>query len=153
MEDYKQPKWKIEYLNKQLKEIDNIGQVSDGYHTFDELYDHRIILYLSLLSYMNDDYRGTYHDDGRYDHSSQSYKVWYSDTHFDGSKWDGWLIVGCVNNETQEQISYHINSSYEYLLKARGFDKFDKGVEWDGHTSEDVMDRLTKWLITDKGRK
>ena len=26
------------------------GDISDGYHTFDELYDHRITLYLSLIA-------------------------------------------------------------------------------------------------------
>jgi len=111
---------------------DTIGDVSDGYHTFNELYKHRIILYLSLITYLN---------------MLPTYDVWWSDVHYNDEVWDGWLIVGVVNNETNEQISYHINDSYKYVLENNSIKKLEKGIEWDGHTSDDVLARLEKWIL------
>ena len=95
---------------------------SDGFHTFDELYAHRIKLYTTLCRKL----RNLYH-------------VWYSDLHSDGSKIDGWFILG-INKEQGKQITYHLPMSlwqemgdYEYL---------DKAPEYDGHTSNEVLIRL-----------
>ena len=71
-------------------EIDK-GQISDGYHTFDELYRHRHALFLNLLA----DHRGV---------------SWASKVHSDGTSWDGWFIAGI---ETPKgQISYHLPDEY-----------------------------------------
>ena len=39
------------------------GQTSDGYHTFDELYDHRIALFCTLLKFV-DGWKSKLHEDG-----------------------------------------------------------------------------------------
>ena len=50
------------------------GQTSDGYHTFDELYDHRCLLFCMI---------------------SAGIAGWKSRKHHDGSEWEGWFIAGC----------------------------------------------------------
>jgi len=127
MKDYKQPQCKIEYFNEQLKKRDDIGKVSDGYHTFKELYDHRIILFLSLVD--------MYLDEALVD------AVW-SDTHHDGEKLDGWLIVSVDLGLDFGQVSYHMPEDYRYILEASHIDFVDKAPKWDGHTSEDVLNKL-----------
>lgn len=129
---------------KDFAKINNItvGEISDEYHTFDELYDHRSILYLSLLSKMQAELFSIFNTK----HSGQKYKIVWSDTHHDGEKWDGWLIVSCMKVENGEQISYHISDKYKYLIESQ-FEFVDKAPEWDGHTSEDVLNRLVKWTF------
>jgi hypothetical protein len=122
----------VDGLQELLKDLDSgdevdIGECSDGYHTFNELYEHRNLLYLAFL------HRGW----GNH---------WKSRKHFDGSAMDGWFIVGTEipkMDETQSltQISYHLP---DRLWGLCGFlETHDKApYEWDGHTSEDVLMRL-----------
>lgn len=125
--------YKADIINKMIQTTNvDTNTVSDGYHTFGELYEHRTILYLALISCAKTD---------------NDFLIWYSDTHYDGEQFPGWLIVGIENTETGEQISYHIEDKYEYLLKSLGVIKLEKGKKWDGHTSQDVIDRLLDWFI------
>ena len=48
------------------------GEVSDGYHTFNELYEHRHALFLALMK-------------------AYPQWSWYSGKHHDGSEWQGWM--------------------------------------------------------------
>lgn len=104
------------------------GEISDGYHTFTELYEHRYALFLALIAQLknNDAANGTL-----------VYKVL---DHFEG--WD--LIV--YNNLLAGQISYHLPSRlrpyYEWIKEV------DEGKhEFDGHTSDDVVKRLLEGLV------
>jgi len=107
----------------------NVGEISDGYHTFDELYDHRIMLFLALCNMM----------DERSIENSEDRPAWYSKYHSDGTRIDGWFIVGLFY-EKGNQITYHIPESYEkHLLNLRCL---DRAPEWDEHSSEDVLERL-----------
>lgn len=103
------------------------GEVSDGYHTFDELYDHRCLLFIALCTLI----------------SAWAYK---SRKHHDGSGWDGWFIVGVylpqLDNSTG-QITYHLPDKYWDLAK---FQEKEFADEWDGHTSEDVLNRLKSYI-------
>lgn len=103
----------------------DMGEVSDGYHTFSELYAHRIALFIALCG-MIDDGHGN---------------VWRSKAHSDGSIWLGWFILG-INTKMGEQITYHLPiSDWERTDFAR---TVDKAPEYDGHTSADVLSRLKK---------
>ena len=101
-----------------------VGEVSDGFHTFNELYNHRCILFLALLTLANNS--------------------WYSDKHSDGSVWDGWFIAGVELTEGQ-QITYHLPNKYLKIAEKRLL-YLEKAPEWDGHTSEEVLKRLTEWI-------
>jgi hypothetical protein len=102
------------------------NRVSDGYHTFGELYEHRIELYLALCRYVGAYGTGT---------------VWKSLCHSDGSRMLGWFILG-IFEEVGKQITYHIPD--KYWGEAYSDVILDKALEWDGHTSQDVIQRLRR---------
>ena len=112
-----------------LKEMGTLdtNKISDGYHTFGELYDHRIALFILLCNVL-------YADD------DCPYVVWKSKKHSDGSEWDGWFIAG-INEKKGEQITYHLPVDKWDLLLVHIKQKAPK---WDGHTSDDVLERLLK---------
>lgn len=106
----------------------NTNLISDGYHTFGELYSHRITLFIALCRYKEG--QGW---------NGEATGVWRSKKHSDGSVWDGWFILG-INKLPGEQITYHLpdkewdNCSFAETL--------DQAPEFDGHTSSDVLERL-----------
>ena len=107
-------------------------EVSDGYHTFDELYDHRITLFVALarLSRRQEMKIGEF--------PGQPF-VWRSKLHSDGSAFDGWYILGIGNFEGQ-QITYHLPMDrWEETDFAATLELAPK---FDGHTSADVLERL-----------
>jgi hypothetical protein len=98
----------------------------DSYHTFDELYDHRITLWIALLRVIN---RA---DDG--------IEIIRSKVNGDGTVWDGWFILGMYGDEDGQQITYHLPMSrWDECAFA---ETLDKPPEFDGHTSDDVLARL-----------
>lgn len=102
---------------------------SDGYHTFDELYDHRITLFIALCRQLSN---SSYHD-------NDNCPIWRSKVHSDGSVWDGWFILG-IGKEKGRQITYHLPLDRwqdAYFARIE-----EKAPEWDGHTPQDVLDRL-----------
>lgn len=107
----------INWLIKQLK--GNTDGVSDGYHTFGELYDHRIALFRVVCA-------------------SCDFGVWKSKLHHDGTSFPGWFIAG-IGTHKGEQISYHIPMKYWHFWPAQ---VVKKAPEWDGHTPADVVERL-----------
>lgn len=98
-----------------------IGDLSDGYHTFNSLYYQRMILFAALVRAYKD-------------------RAWKSYRHEDGELCfgGGWFIVGIDTPE----------GSYTYHYENKDFDKFDcvelpQGKHWDGHTEEDVIRLLS----------
>jgi hypothetical protein len=113
--------------NKPLSELINIpmGKVSDGYHTFDELYEHRVVLFMTLCRVLSYGYKNA--------------PVWKSQVHSDGSTWAGWFIMG-INDVAGAQITYHLPmSKWEDCWFAP---TLEKAPDFDGHTSNDVLERL-----------
>lgn len=114
----------IEGVNNVIKNsgIDT-NKVSDGYHTFGELYSHRFELYKALCRA-----------------KSELCHVWMAKIHSDGSQYEGWFILGIHQNKGM-QISYHlpIDQWNECALFAT---IVNQAPEWDGHTSNDVLERL-----------
>lgn len=107
--------------------------VSDGYHSFKDLYDHRIVLFIELCRAIM-----KLHDYGE----MQDRIVWRSQKHSDGSVWDGWFLLG-INTKAGEQITYHLPMSKwndtNFVCKT-----IQKAPEFDGHTHVDVLARLAK---------
>lgn len=95
--------------------------LSDGFHTFDELYEHRIALWITFCRLTDDFY------------------PWRSQLHSDGSKIDGWFILG-IGRSPGEQITYHLPMSR--WGDTEFADTLDRAPEWDGHTPADVLSRL-----------
>ena len=100
--------------------VSDIGDVSDGFHTFNSLYEQRMILFAALVkAYRDKAWKSYRHEDGEYC--------------FGG----GWFIVGIDTPE----------GSYTYHYKNKYWDMFDcadlpRAKHWDGHTEADAETRL-----------
>jgi hypothetical protein len=109
-----------EALNLAIKTMDGInGETSDGYHTFDELYYHRMILFSVICN----------------THKSTSWKSW---KHADGTMYDDYFIVGIQT--PKGPYTYHYHKDY--------WDIFKLGIlpyapPWDGHKPEDITRLLS----------
>lgn len=126
-------------LKLDLGSIEADVSISDGYHTFDELYDHRITLYISLCKAK----QGWVYLPGIRNMTKDGYDkiIWRSKLHSDGTNYKGWFILG-INRKKGEQISYHVP------LNRWGDTEFaetlQKVPKFDGHTSNDVLKRIKK---------
>lgn len=112
----------------------------DGYHTFDELYDHRITLYIALCRSMQD---FEFHGDMRNNGPAFNHKiVWRSKRHSDGDLCfgTGTQFVMGIRTAKGDQITYHI--PIERWDETTFAETLEYAPEWDGHTSDDVLDRL-----------
>ncbi len=124
------------------KVYENIGEFSDGYHTFDELYEARMAYNVALFNEW-----GSQPETGSLlfgQHSMNllcsKHDVHKSTRHHDGELCfgGGWFIV--VANLPSGQISNHYEMKHWGLFKIPETEKAK--YEWDGHTSEDVIKRL-----------
>lgn len=114
-----------EYCNYAINIIEdapaaNVEKMSDGYHTFADLYEQRLILSAAL--------------------AKNNPRAWKSKRHEDGSVpfGGGWFIMGFDTDE----------GCYTYHYELKDWDLFqceelDKGKSWDGHTSKDVRRLLS----------
>lgn len=107
-----------------------ISSVSDGYHTFEELYEFRKMYNAALFNEWS---------------STGKYQVHKSLRHNSGEECfgGGWFIV--VALLPNGQITNHYKIEDWNLFKCRETEK--ALFEYDGHTGKDVLDRL-RHLIT-----
>lgn len=115
-------------------------ECSDGHHTFNELYTHRIHLYLALVK-IYDNYITPL---------NVSVRCWKSRLHDDGSSYEGWFILGMTctkpdpnfgENSIKFDISYHLPNKYWDLAKVI---ELEKAPPYDGYTPDDVLERLLR---------
>ena len=104
-----------------LPEGVDVGEVSDGYHTFNELYDHRCTLFAILMK-------------------TRPGISWYSKVHNDGEVWSGWFITGM--QLPTGSVTYHMPDSMWDSVSSTGATHLEIAPEWDGHTSADALNRL-----------
>ena len=116
---------KIKDIQKQINELHDsgmhVGELSDTYHSFDDLYDHRMVL--TALALMTLPYS------------------WKAKKHEDGSMFDGMFIVGTPTPEGM--ITYHYDLEYWNLFK---IPEIPHAPHFDGHTPEDVVKRLKGYI-------
>lgn len=119
-------------------EVDSLTDVSDGYHTIAELYDHRITLYIALCKQIDD--FALFRKNICGNNIEFDDLPWRSKVHGDGNPaYEGWFIMG-IGKEEGKQISYHIPlSRWEETDFA---ETLEQAPSWDGHTSNDVLNRL-----------
>ena len=94
------------------------GDLSDGYHTYNELYHHRAVLFSVIIN--------------------QNKEIaWKSKKHHDGTMYDGMFIVGI--DTPKGQYSYHYDiEPYWNMFECK---ELDNAPVWDGHEPKDI-DRL-----------
>lgn len=117
----------------------NASLISDGYHTFGELYEHRIRLFIALMKYVSLFHGGQRHSPGWI--SKDDLLVWKSKRHSDGTSIPGWFIAG-IRSTASEQITYHL--PIEYWDEVQYVNELGTAPAWDGHSSSDVLERLKK---------
>lgn len=98
------------------------ADTSDGYHTFQELYDHRSVLFCALCNMVG---------------FTSPHDVFKSRLHRDGSSYDGYFIAGILTE--LGWVTYRLEDRWWDGLCAA---ELDRAPEWDGHTPGDVLDRL-----------
>lgn len=105
---------------------DDKSQISDGFHTFDELYYHRMILFATICNNNKKD-------------------AWKSKQHDDGSMYSGYFVVGIRTPEGD--YTYHYKLEYWDIFE---IEELEKAPKWDGHKPEDIsrLLSLTKPSIT-----
>ena len=106
-------------LNRKIKKHPKKGKISDGYHTFDELYMHCHALFIVLLTQIAA--------------SDSDIEVWKSWKQRNGEEYKGWFIAGIG-----KEITYHMPEALWDIVAAP---EIERG-KWDGHTSMDVIKRL-----------
>lgn len=111
-----------QYLIEQAETKDSIGEVSDGYHSFNSLYRQRLYLFAALVN--------TYKD-----------KAWKTRKHCEDGKecfGGGWFLVGIDTPEGS--YTYHYENEYWDLFECK---EIPESKPFDGHTDEDVTRVLT----------
>lgn len=115
--------------------MEDKGNISDGYHTFNrpclnrgisELYEHRHLLFIALMK-------------------SNPSISWRANNHSDGTMYEGgWFVAGM--HLTTGDITYHLPNTMWELLDGRNIETTNLAPKWDGHTPVDVIDILIKYL-------
>ncbi len=114
---------------------DESVEVSDGYHTMTELYEHRITLFIALCHQI---YRLSEFTEYFKEHRNKVC-IWRSKLHSDGTSFDGWFVLG-IGKEKGEQMTYHLpHVKWDEVSFA---ETLDNAPEFDGHTPSDVLERL-----------
>ena len=127
-EAYDDPKRMEKYdaINSAIDLINNpsllvTGDTSDGYHTFNELYHHRAVLFSVIVKAFPD-------------------QAWKSRKHHDGSMYDGMFIVGIETPNGQASYHYDINPYWD-MFQCK---ELEYAPEWDGHTPAQAIERIGK---------
>lgn len=105
------------------------GDTSDGYHTFNELYHHRAVLFSVIVKAFPE-------------------RAWKSRKHHDGTMYDGMFIVGIDTPQGQATYHYDVDPYWE-MFACR---ELDRAPEWDGHTPAEAIARIGALEPTKRGR-
>ena len=97
-----------------------IGDLSDGYHTFNELYHHRAILFSVICNVFKN-------------------RAWKSKKHHDGTMYDGMFIVGIDTPKGQATYHYDIDPYWD-IFQVK---ELSNAPEWDGHTPDEAINRIS----------
>ena len=108
----------ITIVNVVFDDMDK-GKVSDGYHTFDELYHHRAVLFSVICN-------------------THKELAWKSKLHDTGDMYDGMFIVGIETPEGQATYHYDINPYWDMF----DVKELPKAPKWDGHTPDEAIRRI-----------
>ena len=97
------------------------GNTSDGYHTFNELYHHRAVLFSVIVKMFPN-------------------RAWKARQHYDGSMFEGMFIVGIETPDGQATYHYDLDPYWD-MFKCR---ELEFAPEWDGHTAQQAIERIGK---------
>ena len=105
------------------------GETSDGYHTFNELYHHRAVLFSVIVKAFPE-------------------RAWKARQHHDGTMYEGMFIVGI--DTPYGQASYHYDiEPYWNMFACR---ELERAPEWDGHTPAQAIERIGRLVPVRHGQ-
>ena len=114
----------------EVKPVSETGEISDGYHTFNELYEFRLLYNACMFNELA--------KQGLYDvHKSKRHsngEIPFGD--------ENWFVV--VAELPTGQITNHYNITDWELFQ---IPEKECANEYDGHSPQDVADRLRKFLM------
>jgi len=100
----------------EVAHVDDIGDVSDGFHTFNQLYHQRAMLFAALVNQNRDiSWKTRKHEDG--------------EPCFGG----GWFLV--TIDTPAGPYGYHYEEKYWDMFHCK---ELERAKHWDGYTEEDV---------------
>ena len=97
------------------------GETSDGWHTFNELYHHRALLFSVVVRNYPD-------------------LCWKSKKHHTGDMYEGMFIVGINTPDGQASYHYDIEPYWDMF----DCEEQEYAPEWDGHTPSQAIERIGK---------
>lgn len=109
----------IGFINHQIGKLLDKSHISDGSHTFGELYDHRAILFAVICN----------------QNKEISFK---SKLHDDGTMFEDYFIVGIETPEGDYTYHYHLDYWNLYDVPI-----LEKAPKWDGHQPKDITRLLS----------
>ena len=115
-----------------FREYRNIGEVSDGYHTFNDLYYYQMLYNAAFFKTLPAEY-----------HPHKSFKHYNEKMEIEECFGGGWFIV--MAQLPTGQISNHYDIKYWDLFCLPEQDCCDL---WDGHTPKESFERLRKFIET-----
>lgn len=106
-------------INAELERMRDAGitrkDISDGCHTFGELYYHRMVLFSVILN-------------------KNASIAWKAKKHHDGTMFDGYFICGIET--PQGQYTYHYKLEFWDWFKVK---ELEFAPEYDGHKPKDIV--------------
>ena len=101
--------------------VEDIGDVDDGYHSFNDLYLQRCILFATIVN-------------------SHKELAWKTKKHEDGTDCfgGGWFLVAIKT--PKGEYGYHYENKYWNLFDCK---EIPKAKHWDGYTDKDVTRLLS----------
>ena len=97
--------------------VDDIGDVDDGFHSFNDLYYQRLVLFATIVN-------------------QNKHLAWKTKCHEDGKPCfgGGWFLV--TIETPKGQYGYHYEEKYWDLFDCK---PLPKAKHWDGYTDKAVM--------------
>lgn len=123
----------IDRVISNLKYYHNIintrtGEVSDGYHSFSELYYHRAILFMTICN----------------EHPELAWKSLFHDEP-NQPMYTGMFICGIETPMGQATYHYNIDPFWN-MFKVK---ELPRAPKWDGHNSEQAIERIASLTLHD----
>jgi hypothetical protein len=107
---------------------DRTNEISDGYHTFAELYEQRTVLLALATAY-------------------GPMTTFRSRLHADGTMFPGMFLVETTSPGDPtgpEPVTFHVDEKHWSLFDHAH--TLERAFLWDGHTSADVLNNLRAWI-------
>lgn len=119
MSEYSTSDWLVSSLNGMIDRLEDKSNISDGSHTFGDLYYHRMILFATICN----------------QNHKNAWKSWFHD---DGTMFDDYFIAGVTT--PNGQFTYHYHKDHWTVFDV---EEVKQAPKWDGHTAEDVSRLLS----------